>query len=266
MCEKSVVRALRELFFFFTTVHILSARRGTHEYPIIPKTAAYQEEVVRTTQPTYTLRLSLSPFSYVHTHTCERVQKCTAERRRRGRARAAGEASLAPFGRSASRALRSQQCARRGTSVRTRKAPRTSPLGVGVLRLHLTYYTSAVALVRAEKKLSLPIITFLIALFYTAIMQNAHRPAERQTSGIYEYAMKSLSLYYSSDSLLFIQCPIYELRSREGAEGGNGKAARLASRERTFFRGSREKRDLALSRRRLSTFLIAVSPVCLRIA
>jgi len=40
--------------------------------------------------------------------------------------RAGGRVSLAPFGQSASRVLCSQQCARRGTSVRTRKASRAS--------------------------------------------------------------------------------------------------------------------------------------------
>lgn len=42
------------------------------------------------------------------------------------RTRAGDRVSLAPFGQSASRALCSQQCARRGTSVRTRKASRAS--------------------------------------------------------------------------------------------------------------------------------------------
>lgn len=50
-CHSSVKGTL----FFFTTVHILSARRGTHEYPIIPKTERTQEEVVRTTHPLLSL-------------------------------------------------------------------------------------------------------------------------------------------------------------------------------------------------------------------
>lgn len=105
------------LLFFFT---------GTSSPRDVPRTnirlfregRAYREEVVHSPPPPSPQFLS-RVYIHVCTHTSPRMNVYYARTRRRW------SISLAPFGQSAFRVPRSQQCARRGTSVRG-KAPRFS--------------------------------------------------------------------------------------------------------------------------------------------
>jgi len=101
--------------------------RGTHEYPIIPKTARTERKwFARSTHlHTHSLSLSLSlsiildrSFSHAtHTHTHTPAYYARTHRR------SSLSRCIWPIH---ARVFRSQQCGRRGTSVRTRKTSRAS--------------------------------------------------------------------------------------------------------------------------------------------
>jgi hypothetical protein len=101
--------------------------RGTHEYPIIPKTARTERKwFARSTHlHTHSLSLSLSLclsflialFRTRHTHTHTPAYYARTHRR------SSLSRCIWPIH---ARVFRSQQCGRRGTSVRTRKTSRAS--------------------------------------------------------------------------------------------------------------------------------------------